>query len=231
MTRAADRQDELVPTVRALQLVKTHGVGRAALRVLDGIDLEVQAGEVVAIVGRSGSGKSTLLHLLGALDRPDSGSIELAGMRIDTATEKQLTRVRRSQIGFVFQSYHLLPELTGMENVLLPARLGDDPDAITRGNNLVAELGLTEVAERLPTVLSGGEQQRLAVARALVNDPALLLADEPTGNLDLESGTEVLTLLRRAAAAGKAVLLVTHQDDAIGIADRVLRLSGGRLVE
>ncbi len=217
--------------VRASHLVKTHGVGRAARRVLDGVDLELQAGEVVAIVGRSGSGKSTLLHLLGALDRPDSGSIELGGMRIDTATERELTRVRRSQIGFVFQFFHLLPELTGMENVLLPARLGGDPEALARGKELVAELGLTEVAGRLPTVLSGGEQQRLAVARALVNDPVLLLADEPTGNLDLESGTEVLTLLRRAAAAGKAVLLVTHQDDAIEIADRVLRLSGGRLVE
>ncbi len=219
-----------MPIVCASQLVKTHGVGRAALRVLDGVDLELQAGEVVAIVGRSGSGKSTLLHLLGALDRPDSGSIELAGTRIDTATEKELTLIRRRQIGFVFQSFHLLPELTGMENVLLPARLGGAPDAIARGNHLVAELGLTEVAERLPTVLSGGEQQRLAVARALVNDPSLLLADEPTGNLDPESGAEVLRLLQQAASAGKAVLLVTHQDDAIGIADRVLRLSGGQLV-
>ncbi|MCY7302923.1 MAG: ABC transporter ATP-binding protein [Thermoleophilia bacterium] len=219
-----------MPLVCASQLVKTHGVGRAALRVLDGVDLELQAGEVVAIVGRSGSGKSTLLHLLGALDRPDSGSIALAGTRIDTATEKELTRIRRLQIGFVFQSFHLLPELTGMENVLLPARLGGAPDAIARGNHLVAELGLTEVAERLPTVLSGGEQQRLAVARALVNDPSLLLADEPTGNLDPESGAEVLRLLQQAASAGKAVLLVTHQDDAIGIADRVLRLSGGQLV-
>jgi len=198
-----------VPIASASQLVKTHGVGRAALRVLDGVDLELHVGEVVAIVGRSGSGKSTLLHLLGALDRPDSGSV--------------------SQIGFVFQSFHLLPELTGMENVLLPARLGGASDAIARGNELVAELGLTEVAERLPTVLSGGEQQRLAVARALVNDPVLLLADEPTGNLDPESGAEVLRLLQQAAAAGKAVLLVTHQDDAIGIADRVLRLSGGQL--
>ncbi|MEO5634412.1 ABC transporter ATP-binding protein [Gaiella sp.] len=219
-----------MPIVCASELVKTHGVGRAALRVLDGVDLELQAGEVVAIVGRSGSGKSTLLHLLGALDRPDSGSIELSGTRIDMATEKELTHIRRSQIGFVFQSFHLLPELTGMENVLLPARLGGAPGAIARGIHLVAELGLTEVAERLPTVLSGGEQQRLAVARALVNDPSLLLADEPTGNLDPESGAEVLCLLQQAASAGKAVLLVTHQDDAIGIADRVLRLSGGQLV-
>jgi ABC-type lipoprotein export system ATPase subunit len=229
MSEVAHRQDAAMPIVSASQLVKTHGVGRAALRVLDGVDLELQAGEVVAIVGRSGSGKSTLLHLLGALDRPDSGSIELAGTRVDQASEKELTRVRRSQIGFVFQSFHLLPELTGMENVLLPARLGDDPDAIARGIALVAELGLTEEAERLPTVLSGGEQQRLAVARALVNNPALLLADEPTGNLDPESGAEVLHLLQHAASAGKAVLLVTHQDDAIGIADRLLRLSGGRL--
>lgn len=219
-----------MPIVCASQVVKTHGVGRAALRVLDGVDLELQPGEVVAIVGRSGSGKSTLLHLLGALDRPDSGSIELGGTRIDTATEKELTRIRRLQIGFIFQSYHLLPELTGMENVLLPARLGGTSGSIARGNALVAELGLTEAAERLPTVLSGGEQQRLAVARALVNDPSLLLADEPTGNLDPESGAEVLRLLQQAAAAGKAVLLVTHQDDAIGIADRVLRLSGGQLV-
>jgi len=231
MSGTADRQDAAMPIVCASRLVKTHGVGRAAVRVLDGVDLKLQAGEVVAIIGRSGSGKSTLLHLLGALDRPDSGSIELAGTRIDTATEKELTRIRRSQIGFVFQSFHLLPELTGMENVLLPARLGGAPGAITRGNNLVAELGLTEVAERLPTALSGGEQQRLAVARSLVNDPALLLADEPTGNLDPESGAEVLRLLQQAASDGKAVLLVTHQDDAIGIADRVLRLSGGLLVE
>ncbi|MSO95849.1 MAG: ABC transporter ATP-binding protein [Thermoleophilia bacterium] len=220
-----------MPICCASNLVKTHGVGRAALRVLDGVDLELQAGEVVAIVGRSGSGKSTLLHLLGALDRPDSGSIELAGTRLDSATEQELTRIRRLQIGFVFQSFHLLPELTGMDNVLLPARLGGGQDAITRGIALVAELGLTEEAERLPSVLSGGEQQRLAVARALVNDPSLLLADEPTGNLDPESGAEVLGLLQHAAAAGKAVLLVTHQDDAIGIADRVLHLSGGRLVE
>jgi ABC-type lipoprotein export system ATPase subunit len=230
MSVTADRQDAAMSIVRAANLVKTHGSGRAAQKVLDGVDLELRSGEVVAIVGRSGSGKSTLLHLLGALDRPDSGSIELSGVRIDTATERELTRIRRSQIGFVFQFFHLLPELTGIENVLLPARLGDDPGAIGRGTELIAALGLTEAASRLPSVLSGGEQQRLAVARALVNDPAVLLADEPTGNLDPESGAEVLALLRNAAAAGKAVLLVTHQDDAIGIADRVLRLTGGQLV-
>ena len=220
-----------MPIVRAEQLTKTHGAGRASVRILDGVDLEIAAGEVVAIVGRSGSGKSTLLHLLGTLDRPDSGTIELAGRRLDTATERELTLVRRSQIGFVFQSFHLLPELTGLENVRLPARLVRDATALARGSELVAELGLSEIAGRLPTVLSGGEQQRLAVARALVNDPLLLLADEPTGNLDPESGADVLLLLRQAAMAGKAVLLVTHQEDAIEIADRVLRLAHGRLTE
>ncbi len=218
-----------MPIARASDLVKTYGAGRSAVRILDSLDLELEAGEVVAVVGRSGSGKSTLLHLLGALDRPDSGVIEIGGRRIDAATEKELSRLRRTQVGFVFQSFHLLPELTGLENVLLPARLAGDEGALDRGRALVASLGLAEVARQLPTVLSGGEQQRLAVARALVNDPLLVLADEPTGNLDPESGGAVLALLREAADAGKAVLLVTHQEDAIGIADRVLRLSGGRL--
>ena len=220
-----------MPVVCASKLVKTHGVGRAAVRVLDGVDLEIRAGEVVAIVGRSGSGKSTLLHLIGALDRPDSGSIELAGTRIDTATEKQLTRIRRSQIGFVFQFFHLLPELTGMDNVLLPARLGGGPDAIARGIALVAELGLSEEAERLPTVLSGGEQQRLAVARALVNDPSLLLADEPTGNLDRTAATLTLELLRRLVDEfGKTLVMVTHDPQAASIADRVVHLDKGNIV-
>lgn len=219
-----------MPVVRGAQLVKTHGAGRAAVRVLDGVDVEVAAGEVVAVVGRSGSGKSTLLHLLGALDRPDSGSIELDGVRLEAASEAELTAVRRSKVGFVFQAFHLLPELSGLENVLLPARLGGGKAALDQGRALVEELGLEDVAHRLPPTLSGGEQQRLAIARALVNDPSLLLADEPTGNLDEESGTTVLALLRRVAESGKGVLLVTHQEDAIEIADRVLHLKNGRLV-
>ena len=219
-----------MPVVRGAQLVKTHGAGRAAVRVLNGVDVEVNAGEVVAVVGRSGSGKSTLLHLLGALDRPDSGSIELDGVRLANASEAELTEVRRSKVGFVFQAFHLLPELSGLENVLLPARLGGGKTGLDRGRDLVEGFGLTDVAQRLPTTLSGGEQQRLAIARALVNDPLLLLADEPTGNLDDESGTTVLALLRRVAESGKGVLLVTHQEDAIEIADRVLHLKSGRLV-
>ena len=218
--------------VRARGLAKAFGRGHARVRVLDGADLEIGRGEFVAVVGRSGSGKSTLLHLLGGLDRPDAGAIELDGVRIDRLDERRLTAVRRRKIGFVFQAFHLLPELTGAENVLLPARLArDGVEAAPRATELLERLGLTGIAGRLPTELSGGEQQRLAIARALVNDPALVLADEPTGNLDEESGGAVLELLRRATESGRSVLLVTHDRAATRIADRVLRLDGGRLVE
>ncbi len=215
--------------VSARGLERSFGTGRAAVRVLEGVDLDVSAGEVLAVVGRSGSGKSTLLHLLGGLDRPDAGTVELDGVRLERAGEATLARVRREKVGFVFQAFHLLPELSGLENVLLPARLARDRRAASRGRELVAELGLEEVAERLPVVLSGGEQQRLAVVRALVNDPPLLLADEPTGNLDAESGRHVLDLLRRVAASGKAVVVVTHEPSVVERADRVLRLEGGKL--
>jgi ABC-type lipoprotein export system ATPase subunit len=212
-------------------VVKTYGEGRAARRVLDGADLTVQAGEIVAILGRSGSGKSTLLHLIGGLDRPDAGTIAVAGEPVTGATEKQLSALRRRRIGFVFQFFHLLPELSGEANVLLPGRVrGARPDAAARGRELVDRLGLRDVAESLPSRLSGGEQQRFAIARALVNDPALVLADEPTGNLDVQAGAEVLRLLRAGANDGRAVVLVTHESAAAAIADRVLTLRDGRLV-
>jgi ABC-type lipoprotein export system ATPase subunit len=212
-------------------LVKTFGAGRTARRILDGADLEVAAGEVVAVLGRSGSGKSTLLHLLGGLDRADAGEIELAGERVTGASEGSLSTLRRRHVGFVFQFFHLLPELTGEANVLLAGRVrGAHPDAARRGRELIDRLGLRPVAGSLPSQLSGGEQQRFAVARALVNDPAVLLADEPTGNLDVDAGAEVLRLLRAAADDGRAIVLVTHEAAAADIADRVLRLEAGRLV-
>jgi ABC-type lipoprotein export system ATPase subunit len=221
---------ERVIVVAARGLVKTYGSGRAARRVLDGADVEAHAGQLVAVVGRSGSGKSTLLHLLGALDRPDEGTIEVAGQRVDGRPERELTRLRRRHVGFVFQFFHLVPELTGEENVLLPARLrGSAPGARDRGLALIERLGLNGAAGRLPHELSGGEQQRLAVARALVHDPALVLADEPTGNLDAEAGAAVLGLLRGAADDGRAVVLVTHDEAATAVADRVLHLVEGRL--
>ncbi len=217
--------------IRAEGLVKTFGEGRAARRVLDGASLSVSAGEVVAVIGRSGSGKSTLLHLIGGLDRPEAGSIFVDGEQVTGAGERALSRLRRRRVGFVFQFFHLLPELTGEANVLLAGRVRDaSPDAGARGQALIDRLGLREVAGSLPHQLSGGEQQRFAIARALVNDPAVLLADEPTGNLDVEAGAEVLRLLRAGAAEGRAVVLVTHESAAAAIADRVLRLERGQLV-
>ena len=216
--------------VAATGLVKGYGQGRAARRVLDGADLEVRAGEVVAILGRSGSGKSTLLHLLGGLDRPEAGRIEVAGERVDGASERRLSALRRRRVGFVFQFFHLLPELSGEANVLLAGRVrGAHPDAARRARALVDRLGLRPVADSLPHQLSGGEQQRFAIARALVNDPAVLLADEPTGNLDARAGAAALDLLREGAQEGRAVVLVTHEPAATEIADRVLTLADGRL--
>ena len=216
--------------VRARGLVKTFGEGRVARRVLDGADLDVEAGEVVAVLGRSGSGKSTLLHLLGGLDRPQAGSIELAGVDVARASERELSALRRRHVGFVFQFFHLLPELSGEANVQLAGRMrGALPGAPARGGELIDRLGLRPVAASLPHQLSGGEQQRFAIARALVNDPALLLADEPTGNLDAEAGTEVLRLLRAGADEGRAVVMVTHEAGATAMADRVLRLTDGKL--
>src|SRR5436305_877038 len=168
-------------SVRARDLVKTVGEGRASRRVLDGAAIEVAAGELVAVLGRSGSGKSTLLHLLGGLDRPEAGVVEIAGQVLN-GSDRRLTELRRRHVGFVFQFFHLIPELSGEENVLLPARLpGVRRGAAVRGRELIDRLGLRQVARQAPHEPSGGEQQRFAIARALVNDPAVVLADEPTG--------------------------------------------------
>src|SRR3954454_13170331 len=218
--------------VEARGLVKTFGEGRGARRVLDGADLDVEAGEIVAVLGRSGSGKSTLLHVLGGLDRPEAGSVRVAGEAVTGATERRLSALRHRRIGFVFQFFHLLPELSGEENVLLAGRVrGADAAAVARGRALVDRLGLRQVAASLPHQLSGGEQQRFAIARALVNDPALLLADEPTGNLDVHAGAEVLRLLRAGADEGRAVVMVPHETSAAAIADRVFPLRDGQVVE
>ena len=220
-----------MPLVRARGLVKTFGSGRAARRVLDRADLDVAPGEVVAVIGRSGTGKSTLLHLLGGLDRAEAGVIEVAGQSVTGAGERALSALRRRHVGFVFQFFHLLPELSGEGNVLLAASVrGARPEAAARGRALIGRLGLEDVRRSLPSELSGGEQQRFAIARALVNDPSLLLADEPTGNLDPAAGAEVLGLLREVADEGRGMVLVTHDDAAASIADRVLRLTDGRLV-
>ena len=217
-----------MPVLEARGIVKTLGVGRAERRILDGVALTVDEDEVIAVLGRSGSGKSTLLHLLGGLDRPDAGRILLAGQDITRQRPRALAKTRLRHVGFVFQAFHLIEELSGEENVLLPARL---PGALRggeqRARRLIAELGLSEIAGRRPHELSGGEQQRLAIARALVNDPELVLADEPTGNLDQDNGATVLALLR--SLTRRAVVIVTHEPEAAAIADRVLHLQDGRL--
>jgi ABC-type lipoprotein export system ATPase subunit len=217
-----------VRILHARGITKTVGTGRAARRVLDGVSLDVEAGEVVAVLGRSGSGKSTLLHLLGGLERVDQGAIVVADKEITRQRPKALARTRLRHIGFVFQSFHLIEELSGEENVLLAARLpGARTGAVMRARKLIHQLGLTDIADRRPHELSGGEQQRFAIARALVNDPELVLADEPTGNLDQGNGSTVLSLLRSLET--RAVVLVTHEPEAASIADRVLHLHGGRL--
>jgi ABC-type lipoprotein export system ATPase subunit len=218
-----------VPVLTARGISKTVGRGRAQRRVLDSAHLAIEAGEVVAVLGRSGSGKSTLLHVLGGLDRPDAGEIVVAGERLTAQGPRALARTRLRHVGFVFQSFHLVEELSGAENVMLPARLPGAPrGGERRAGRLIDELGLSAVAEHLPHELSGGEQQRFAIARALVNDPELILADEPTGNLDADNGAAVLGLLR--GLTDRAVVIVTHEPDAAAIADRVLRLQSGRLV-
>ncbi len=218
----------MVPVLSADGLTKSVGAGRGRRLVLDGATLSVEVDEVVAVLGRSGSGKSTLLHLLGGLDAPDQGEILVAGERLTGRGARALARMRLRHIGFVFQQFHLIEELSGAENVLLPARLpGAPPGGVRRAAALIEELGVSHVADHLPHELSGGEQQRFALARALVNDPSVVLADEPTGSLDRENGTAVLELLR--AMPGRAVVIVTHENDAAALADRVLTLEGGRL--
>jgi ABC-type lipoprotein export system ATPase subunit len=198
--------------------------------LLQGLDFNVDAGEMVAVLGRSGSGKSTLLNLLGGLDQPDAGRISVAGESLTGASERERTRIRLNRIGFVFQSFQLIEELTGADNVLLPTRLPGAPaGASARARRLLEQLGVADVAARQPHELSGGEQQRLAIARALVNDPVLILADEPTGNLDTSSAASVLALLRSVATQRHGVVLVTHEPEATAEADRVLHLLDGRL--
>jgi ABC-type lipoprotein export system ATPase subunit len=217
-----------VTVLEAQGLVKTVGAGRGARLLLNGIDLAVQAGEVVAVLGRSGSGKSTLLHLLGGLDKPDAGSVKVAGQRLSVRGER-LARIRLRHIGFVFQQFHLIEELSGLDNVLMATRLPGAPaGGARRALELIDELGLRDVAEHLPHELSGGEQQRFALARALVNDPELVLADEPTGSLDADNGRAVLGLL--CGLRERAVVIVTHEIEAAAVADRVLHLRDGRLV-
>jgi putative ABC transport system ATP-binding protein len=212
------------------RLSKVYGVGDAAVRALDEVTIDIARGEFTAIMGASGSGKSTLMHCLAGLDTATSGRVWLAGVELTGLRDADLTRNRREHVGFVFQEFNLLPQLTAEQNIVLPLELaGRRPDR-ARLDHLVGVLGLASRLRHTPSQLSGGQQQRVALARALVTDPAVIFADEPTGNLDSRSGAEVLALLRRSVREfGQTVVMVTHDPIAACYADRVLLLEDGRL--
>jgi putative ABC transport system ATP-binding protein len=222
------------PLIRASGLTKTYGTGPTAVAALTGLDLVIARGERVAVVGKSGSGKSTLMNLLGGLDVPTAGTLTVAGRELSTLSRRQLADYRLTAVGFVFQSFHLLPTQMAVENVEIPLLLAGSPprDRRARALELLDAVGMGHRAEHLPSQLSGGERQRVAVARSLANDPTLLLADEPTGNLDSASAAAVMELLlAQVRDRGVTLVLVTHEEDlAARSADRVVRMRDGRVV-
>ncbi|MEU4359370.1 ABC transporter ATP-binding protein [Streptomyces virginiae] len=229
----SDQRQSRQPVLQLERLVRTHGSGATEVHALRGIDLAVHPGELVAVMGPSGSGKSTLLTLAGGLDTPTSGRVLVEGTDITTASRKQLAALRRRSIGYVFQDYNLIPALTAAENVALPLELDGTSARKARVAALaaLAEMNLSVLADRFPDEMSGGQQQRVAIARALVGDRRLVLADEPTGALDSETGESVLGLLRSRCDAGAAGILVTHEPRFAAWADRVVFLRDGSVVD
>ncbi len=220
--------------VRLINLHRRYEMGDAHVDALRGVNLTVARGEFVALVGPSGSGKSTVLNLIGGLDRPTEGEIRVNGIELTTQDERGLTAHRRHRVGFVFQSFNLLSRLTALENVAIPLTFSGVPERerLARAQSLLEQVGLAERLSHRPTQLSGGEQQRVAVARALVAEPALLLADEPTGNLDTVTGSEIMTLLKSLnAERGLTLLVVTHDPEVAAFADRIVALRDGQVVE
>ena len=216
--------------VRAENLTKTYRRGREEVRALDNVSFEISSGEFVAVVGPSGAGKTTLLNLMGCMDTPTSGSLRIAGHEVQGLSESALTRLRREQIGFVFQHFGLMPTLTVAENVALPA-LFSRRRVATRVNELLEKVGLTQRRGHRPHELSGGEMQRVAIARALINQPQILLADEPTGNLDSATGDAILSLFHQLLADGLTIIVVTHNPALSDAAKRALTLRDGRLLD
>ncbi len=219
--------------LRARGLRKHYGKGDGLVRAVDGVDVDVAPGETVAVMGPSGCGKSTLLHLLGGLDRPSAGEVWLGGRRIDQIGEKALARMRRNAVGFVFQAFHLMDELTAVENVELSALLaGRSPRAARRrARELLERVGLADRAGFLPAALSGGQRQRVAIARALSNEPLVVLADEPTGNLDSAATLDVLRLFDSLHEAGQTLVVVTHDERIAATADRLIAMRDGAFVD
>jgi len=219
------------PIVTAVDVHRRYGEGEAAVKALDGVSLELPAGAFTAIMGPSGSGKSTLMHVLAGLDKPTSGTIAIDGVDLGSLDDKKLTELRRDKVGFIFQSFNLLPVLTALENIELPLKIaGRNVDAAWR-DQLVATVAIGDRLTHHPSELSGGQQQRVSVARALITKPAVVFADEPTGNLDSVSSAEVLKLLRHSVdELGQTVVMVTHDANAAAVADRILVLADGKIV-
>jgi putative ABC transport system ATP-binding protein len=216
----------------AVDLVKVYGTGDAEVRALDGVSVELERGRLTAVMGPSGSGKSTFMHCMAALDRPTSGRVEIDGVALNGMRDKQLTRLRRDRLGFVFQAYNLVPTLSAGENITLPLDIAGRPVDQAWFDQVIDTIGLRDRLKHRPNQLSGGQQQRVAVARALVSRPALVFADEPTGNLDSRAGAEILGFLRDSVDEhGQSVVMVTHDPTAAAYADRVLFLADGRLVD
>ncbi|MBQ4534231.1 MAG: ABC transporter ATP-binding protein [Ruminococcus sp.] len=212
-------------------LRKTYGKGESEVKALDGVNLEVEEGEFVSIVGTSGSGKSTLLHMLGGLDRPDSGDVYVNDVDIFKLSDEKLTIFRRRKIGFVFQNYNLVPSLNVYENIVLPIQLdGKEPDK-KYIDSIIQTLGLSEKLDNLPNNLSGGQQQRVAIARALASKPAIILADEPTGNLDSKTSQDVMGLLKITGERfSQTIVMITHNEEIAQMADRIIRIEDGKIV-
>jgi ABC-type lipoprotein export system ATPase subunit len=222
------------PLLSGRNLHKTYTLGKRALEVLRGVDIELERGDFVALRGASGAGKSTLLHLLGGLDTPSAGDVLLAGRNLAGMSRGQLARVRNREVGYIFQAYYLLPELDALENVCLPARMARMPakQAADRGRDLLRRVGLGDRVEHKPYELSGGEQQRVAIARSLINEPYLILADEPTGNLDSKTGDEIMDLLCSLKQEKQTTLVMaTHDAKLAARAERTIRLVDGKIAE
>ena len=220
--------------IEIIELTKVYGIGEVQVRALDEVSLTIRKGEFVAIMGPSGSGKSTLMNILGCLDRPSSGRYVLAGENVSDLDRNQLAVIRNQRIGFIFQSYNLLPQTTALENVVLPLlykRNGkeSDEEQAERAMEALEAVGLSDRVEHKPQELSGGQMQRVAIARALVNDPVLILGDEPTGNLDTRSGQEIMALMSELHGQGSTIVMVTHDDDIAAYAERIIRLRDGKI--
>lgn len=211
-------------------LVKVYELGGSVVRALDGVSLDIEAGEMVAIIGSSGSGKSTLMHILGCLDQPDSGAYLLDGRNVAGLSRDALAEIRNQRIGFVFQSFNLLPRMSALENVELPLLYAGQRDAKDRAAQSLEIVGLGDRMHHEPNQLSGGQRQRVAVARAIINNPAIILADEPTGNLDTKTGDEIMSLFSKLNHEGRTIIVVTHEPDVAARCQRCIHIRDGKIV-